>query len=197
MARDLEHAVVSLVCDILDASALATPAWLIRPGRAECGSRWPLVQTIYHDLTGLELPEAMRPVERRTVDAVLQRHGEAPRILEVDERQHFNEYRASTLRRYPPELPLAFDRDVWLRRGEEKTRLEGGGFAAPKPPLFPGQGGRHRQRAYRDALCDILPAEHGYLPTLRIAHFELEGWIGAESARLKMTELMTHKLERG
>lgn len=30
-----------------------------------------------------------------------------------------------------------------------RRRLEGGGFGKPKPPLFPGDGGRHRQRALR------------------------------------------------
>jgi hypothetical protein len=58
-------------------------------------------------------------------------------ILEVDESQHFNEYRALTLRAYV-NLPVAFDREAWLKACQRKTRLEGGGFARPRPPLFPG-----------------------------------------------------------
>jgi hypothetical protein len=42
-------------------------------------------------------------------------------------------------------------------------------LARPCPPLFPDAGGRHLQRAFRDALADLVPLEHGWLPTLRIA----------------------------
>jgi len=103
--------------------------------------------------------------ERRKVDCVLQRHGEPPRIIEFDESQHFNCYRAMTLRRYPRSVRIAFDRGVWLQACDAKARLEGGGFGRPKPPLFPHEDGRHRQRAYRDALADLLPAaEHNRGP---------------------------------
>jgi hypothetical protein len=40
-------------------------------------------------------------------------------------------------------------------------------------PLFPGPGGRHRQRAFRDALADLLAPEHGWLPTIRISDREI------------------------
>src|SRR5205085_12697 len=90
-------------------------------------SQWPLMQSIYEDLTGLELPPVMRPVERRTVDAVLKRDGEPPRILEIDEKQHFNRYRAQTLRRYLNDVPLAFPAGEWIGRSERKAKLEGGG----------------------------------------------------------------------
>jgi hypothetical protein len=39
--------------------------------------------------------------------------------------------------------------------------------------LFPGAGGRHRQRAFRDALADLLPPEHGWHPTVRISDSEV------------------------
>jgi hypothetical protein len=64
MPRELERAVVELVVRVLDAHVIPTPSWLIRPGKDECGKQWPLVQAIYRDLTGLELPRVMRPVER-------------------------------------------------------------------------------------------------------------------------------------
>jgi hypothetical protein len=196
VARELERQVVALVQELLDAEILPTPLWLIRPGREECGKQWPLVQRIYHDLSGATLPDVMRPVERRQVDAVLLVTGEQPRILEVDETQHFNEYRAITLRRYIDEIPLAFPAEVWRQRSYKKRKLEGGGFGAPKPPLFPGAGGRHRQRAFRDALCDILSPEHGWLPTLRIADFEVRDWINDSDARRRMSELLAGRLPR-
>jgi hypothetical protein len=148
MPEDIEYAVVGLVTDIHGAATAWTPDWLVRPGRAECGDRWPLVRSIYSDLTGLELPDEMPKVERRTVDAVLVVPGSPPRILEVDEKQRFNAYRAAALRGYKDDVPLAFDADLWIARSDAKAKLEGGGFGRPMPPLFPGEGGRHRQRAF-------------------------------------------------
>lgn len=195
MARELERAVVALVREILGAESVAMPAWLVRPGKIECGERWTLVQAIYTDLTqGMVLPEVMRPVERREIDAILQRPGESPRILEFDERQHFNYYRARTLGFYADRMLLAYPVVAWLDASEQKTRLEGGGFGKPKPPLFPGDGGRHRQRAFRDALCDILPPGHGFLPTLRIADFEVAAWLHGPDALKRMTALLDERL---
>jgi hypothetical protein len=197
LAHELEMAVAALVREILDATFGITPTWLVRPGISECQSEWLLVKAIYSDLTGLDLPDVMRSVERRTVDAVLHTAGNPPRILEVDEKQHFNAYRARTLRHYLGSVPVAFDGDLWLRRSEAKQKLEGGRFAEPKPPLFPGEGGRHRQRAYRDALADLLPIEHGWSPTLRIADFEVRAWIHTSDARARMEDLLRSRLRAG
>jgi hypothetical protein len=51
-----------------------------------------------------------------------------PRIIEVDESQHFNCYRGKTLGLYPAELQLAFDRKTWLtaRRPSHCKSQEGG-----------------------------------------------------------------------
>jgi hypothetical protein len=149
---------------------------------------------MYAELTGMELPDVMPSRERRTVDCVLQRRGEPPRIIEFDETQHFNRYRAVTLRGYPRSVQVAFDRGVWLRACDAKNRLEGGGFGRPKPPLFPHEDGRHRQRAYRDGLADLLPAVHGWLPTLRIADFEVKAWIYGRDARARMADLLAKRL---
>lgn len=75
----------------------------------------------------------MRRVQRRTVDAVL-KVGEQCRVLEVDEKQHFNKFRAETFRHYPAWAEVAFDCEEWRRRSADKTKLEGGGFAKAKPP---------------------------------------------------------------
>jgi hypothetical protein len=81
----------------------------------------------------------MRAVERRQVDGLFE-FGDLTFDFELDETQHFNQDRATTLRCYPPDVPLAFDKEDWIARCERKTRLEGGGFSAPKPPLFLGAG---------------------------------------------------------
>ena len=181
----------------LDARIVPTPHWLLRPGRADCSARWPLIKEIYRDLeAGLELPEVMRPVERRELDAVIETGDAGLRVLEVDETQHFNRFRALTLGHYAHTIPLAFDADEWIARSEQKIRLEGGGFGKPKPPLFPGEHGRHRQRAFRDALADIIPLEYGYAPTLRIGDFEVAAWAFGADAEERMRNLLREKLNR-
>jgi hypothetical protein len=169
-----EEAVIVLVRTIHGGSVLPTPEWLLRPGKQECARRWQLVRRTYAELTGLELPDEMPSCERRQVDCVLQRKGEPPRIVEFDETQHFNAYRATTLRLYPSSVALSFDKEAWIAQSLKKRRLEGGGFGRPKPPLFPGDGGRHRQRAFRDALCDPLPEVHGYRAAEAARHYRPE-----------------------
>ena len=196
MARERERRVVSLVVEALEARVIPTPAWLVRPGRDECGQQWSLMQELYSQLSpGLELPDVMRSVERRELDAVLEHDG-VVRVFEFDERQHFNRFRAQTLRQYAHVVPLAFDPDEWMRRSEQKARLEGGGWGAPRPPLFAGEHGRHRQRAFRDALVDVVPLEHGYAPTLRISEHEVAGWLSSADAPVRIETLLTDKLSR-
>jgi hypothetical protein len=195
MPLEVQNRVVEIVHSIYGGRMEAdTPEWLNRPGKAECGRRWPLIQRLYNELTGLELPQTMPPREHRMLDSILVKRGQEPRIVEVDEKQHFNVERARTLRTYPRNVRLAFPKRVWIARSDAKRRNEGVGFGRPCPPLFPGEGGRHRQRAFRDALADILPLSRGWAPTLRIGFFEVEGWIFGPSAKTEMRRLLAERL---
>lgn len=196
MALELQKAVLNLVVNVTGGSIVSdTPNWLKRPGKVECGARWPLVCGIYRKLTGLELKEVMPRKESRRVDGTLRCVGLAARIIEFDESQHFNRYRGITLSQYPVELQLAFDRETWIRYSRDEPRQKSGGWAKPKPPLFDTVGGRHLQRAFRDALADILPPDHGFEPTLRIADFEVKLWVNAANAPQRMDELLRRKLQ--
>lgn len=149
------------------------PDWLRRPGVDEMGVAWPLVSDVYSELTGLELPEIAPLREHRRLDAIVTMAG-VPRVVEFDENQHFTAPRLQTLAHYGEGATVAFDVGYWrggcvARAGKEP----GGGFAAPKPPLFPGTGGRHRQRAFRDFLADMIPAQYGRLPTVRFEIVEV------------------------
>ena len=168
------------------------PEWLRRPGRDEIGSGWSLVSTVYSELTGLELPETMPPRERRRLDMVLTYPDERRRIVEFDETQHFSGARAQTLAHYDG-IAVAFDVNAWRDRSLARVGREpGGGFAAPKPPLFPGEGGRHRQRAFRDFLADYLPAmRDGWYPTARINDGEAKVALGAANPSSAVAELWT------
>lgn len=107
--------------------------------------------------------------------------GGSKRIVEFDEKQHFTGARLATLSFYD-DLEVAFDVGEWRTMSALGVGKEpGGGFAAPRPPLFPGAGGRHRQRAFRDFLADALRAEHeGWLPTVRLHHGEARAALQAE-----------------
>ncbi|QKW18393.1 hypothetical protein HUT16_04315 [Kitasatospora sp. NA04385] len=173
--RKLQDAVTALLPAVVTAriEPESCPAWLRRPGRTECAGRWETVSAIYRALTGLVLPELAPEREWRRLDVVLTHPDGRGQILEVDEKQHFTAARAVTLERYPATAVLGFDSAHWLARSRALTGREpGGGYARPRPPLFPGDGGRHRQRAFRDALADLLPAEHGWLPTIRVSDAE-------------------------
>jgi hypothetical protein len=108
----------------------------------------------------MELPEVMPSREWRQVDTVLEIAGSPHRICEFDETQHFNSFRALTLQHYASKVPLAFDAELWIARSEAKTRLEGGGFGKPKPPLFPGRWGaivkgRFAMRCATSSRCNM------------------------------------------
>jgi hypothetical protein len=135
MAREFEKAVLKLVTQIVGGTIQEQAEYerLARLGSIECGSHWSCVREIYYELTSKALPEPMPPPRKRRVDAVLQLASAAPRIVEVDEKQHFNCYRAATFRFYPSAIQLAFDRDAWIERSRAKTRFEGGKFDVPRP----------------------------------------------------------------
>ncbi len=193
MARELEMAVHAILAATYGPE-IKTPDWLQRPGLLECGNQWPTVQKMYEELTGDVLPDTMPPRERRRVDGVFYLPSGRPFIFELDEKQHFNGFRAVTLGLYPDDVLLGFPKEDWIARSKKKKKLEGGGFAKPKPPLFPGENGRHRQRAFRDALADVLPQEHGFAPTLRIADDEVSGWIRDPGAKDRIVRLVADRL---
>jgi hypothetical protein len=171
------------------------PTWLVRPGRAECGELWPLVADVYQHLAAdRELPDEMPARERRRLDAVITYPDGAQRVLEIDERQHFTDARLITLDHYSDRFPTAFDVDAWRARCEElRGREPCAGFARPCPPLFPGIGGRHRQRAFRDFLADALPVHHGWLPTMRIRDDEAGAVLAAPDPSAALSGLIEHK----
>lgn len=197
---EVQHHVLNLVQEVLGGELLmgsrAQPDWLQHPGKDECGDRWELLCLIYDEITeGLSLPEFDRESRSRTVDAIHVAGGER-RVVEVDEAQHFTLFRAMTLRRYPADVHLAFDRQRWLLESEKPRKLKGGNFAKPVP-LFRIPEGRHRQRAFRDTLADLLPLDRGFLPTLRIAEFEVSQWLDSPSAGDRMALMIAEKLDCG
>jgi hypothetical protein len=69
--------------------------------------------------------------------------------IEFDERQHFTPLRAVSLRCYPADVVVGFDRDRWIRLSEEIR-------AGDNDPPW-----RDEQRAFYDSIRDILAIEAG------------------------------------
>jgi hypothetical protein len=192
---ELERRVVTLVTSILSAHAdEETPEWLMRPGRAECGDLWPLLTDTYRCLTDKALPDLMPRKERRQIDAVIVVPGRPPFILEVDETQHFNKYRAQTLDSYPPDVRVAFPVNAWRQRSRMKERLEGGRFGAPKPPLFPGE--KAGTSNGHSGTCSATLCHRATATARRFGSgtSEVEDWIHGPQAADRMRELLSERI---
>jgi hypothetical protein len=197
MPRQLQNRVLDLIEECLGAplERESCPDWLRRPGREELGDLWGGISACYSALTTPELPDQMPIRERRSLDAVM-RHGDGQfRVVEVDEVQHFSPPRALTFSHYPVATRVAYDQSTWQKRSSSATKLRGGGWGRPTPPLFPFEGGRHYQRAFRDMLADVLPPTRGWAPTLRIGDFEVQDWLGDNDATERMASLLRAKLK--
>lgn len=195
LARELQNRVLDLVQQAtgITLQREVAPLWLMRPGRIETKQLWSTVSSIFNDLTHTDLPNVMPVRERRSIDAVLLGSDGRPRIVEVDEVQHFTPARSRTLALYPEGAETAFDRSEWARRSAAAIKLRGGGFGRACPPLFPELGGRHSQRAFRDALADLMPKLYGWAPTLRIGDFEVQAWLHEDDAESRMAVLLRAK----
>lgn len=97
-------------------------------------------------------------------------------IIEFDERQHFTIFRRQTLDRYPTDISLGFDIDVyrsWCDAHSADALKKGpAGYRKPKPE-FPFENGRAAQRALFDSCRDLLPPLFGLRPTVRVAEFQV------------------------
>jgi hypothetical protein len=75
-------------------------------------------------------------------------------LIEIDEHQHYTSARLTTLRLYPAEVPLGFDREEYIvlcRRWKGQAIRR----SRTALPVVLGPRGRQRQRAYYDALRDL------------------------------------------
>lgn len=103
-------------------------------------------------------------------------------IIEYDEKQHFTVQRAKTLELYSFDLALGFDRSEWITACNSIRAVD------LDPPY------RDEQRAFYDALRDILAAENGY----RLIRFrqKVTDWTDSEAERALAEVIpMTIRLE--
>lgn len=109
------------------------------------------------------------------------------RILEIDEIQHFSTARLAALDLYPDDAPLGYDRDEyrslcrrWASNGGDRYR------ANKQTAEFPRCGGRTAQRAYFDALRDLVAPHAGGGPVIRIAAPECDSTLALSRLRTTM-----------
>ena len=123
-----------------------------------------VLERIYLALGGdLAVLDTARPTRLRG-DFI---HAATQTLIEVDESQHFTSFRLRSLELYPPDSPVGFD----IEQYKELCRLwqrKSDGYYRTKPARGFGAGGRQRQRAYYDALRDLVTPAIGYPPLIRI-----------------------------
>ena len=144
-----------------------------------------VLTTIFLALGGDTTAQAAKHTTRLPGDFVHQATGT---FIEVDESQHFTSFRRTTLDLYPPDLALGFDLDEYkLLCDEWAARSDK--FRASKPAIGFGPGGRQRQRAYNDALRDLVTPTLGHPPTIRVAAPDRDGAAAYQRVRERLHHL--------
>ena len=103
-------------------------------------------------------------------------------LVEYDEQQHFTSDRLATLDRYPAGVDVAYDIERYRdMAGRLRTRADR--YRAAKPSVdFPFPGGRRSQRAYFDAVRDLVAPFFG-LRVLRVPAPERDAKVVLERFR--------------
>jgi hypothetical protein len=110
--------------------------------------------------------------------------------MEVDEFQHFTSWRLTTLSNYPENASLGFDRDEY----ERLCRAWSGKadrYRASKPARGFPTAKRSAQRAYFDAVRDLLMPALGHPAVIRIPALDGDG----EAAYLRNRTRIREALE--
>ena len=122
-------------------------------------------------------------------------HEPSGTLIEIDESQHFTSFRAIALSLYPAETPLAFSieeyRDLCATWAPVSDR-----YRASKPAVAFGPAGRQRQRAYHDALRDLVTPAMGRPPVIRVAAPDRDGAVAYERVRGLLHERLTAIVDR-
>ncbi len=113
-------------------------------------------------------------------------------VIEVDDADHFTSFRLAALELYPDGVALGFDLDrykelcrTWCATSDGLARgLAAKGF---------GFGGVQRERAYRDALCDLATPAMGHPPLVRIAAADGDGAAAYHRSRESLAALRSSR----
>ena len=141
-----------------------------------------VLQAMFDALGGDPVAQAAKPPRALPGDFI---HAPSGTFVEVDELQHFTSFRALTLTMYPGEVALGFDLDeyvdlcsVWAVRADR--------YRAGKAAAGFGPGGRQRQRAFHDALRDLVVPAMGHPPLVRAAAPQRDGAAAYQRVRERL-----------
>ena len=115
------------------------------------------------------------------------RHVATGTLIEIDESQHFTSFRLRTLDLYPDSSQLGFDLNEYRTLCREWS-ARSDRYRASKAAVGFGPGGRQRQRAYHDALRDLVAPEVGRPPVVRVAAPDRDG----DAAYLRVRDSLAH-----
>lgn len=117
-------------------------------------------------------------------------------MFEFDEYQHFSSFRLNTFNFYPSRLPLNYNVESWKSFCNQHSNRADKYRRNKITVDFNFQGGRTAQRAYLDCFRDLLPAQYGLNPTLRISEFEVANiYINDIASFKKIEALLKSKLK--
>lgn len=142
--------------------------WINRRGHFDLPDRAtatvPLLQQIFDTLGGDATAQSSKTPTPLTGDLF---HELTGTFIEIDESQHFTSFRAATLLLYPSDVALGFDRDEYLQLCETWS-ARSDRYRVAKPAVGFGPSGRQRQRAYNDALRDLVTPLMSDHPLVRV-----------------------------
>jgi len=159
--------------------------WLpATPKKTAFGKHWKDLCEVYLYLNGekLELEKTLQKyapeLKSGTQEADIYFFEPFQMIVEFDEAQHFNQFRGMTLKSnfYKGYSGFKLGEYIQLSRSlvQPGSKKSGFNYLKNPDPLFPENPGnqlqdnRHRQRAFRDFLKDVISKERGIKPTVRI-----------------------------
>ncbi|WP_372730147.1 hypothetical protein [Nocardioides sp.] len=130
-----------------------------------------LMQSIFDTLDGDLVAQGAKRLTSLPGDFV---HAPTGTFIEIDEAQHFTSYRRLTLLLYPEDAPLGFSLEHYLSLCE-RLAPRSDRYRSDKAAVGFGKRGRGRQRAYHDALRDLVTPALGSPAVIRVAAPESDG----------------------
>jgi hypothetical protein len=168
----------------------ARAPWLNQRGHfelpADAESVVPTLSAIFDALGGDPTAQRAKRTTSLPGDFV---HPATGTFIEIDESQHFTSFRLIALDLYPEDTQLGFDRGEYValcrRLAPTSDR-----YRQNKDAVGFGAGGRQRQRAYHDALRDLVTPELGHPPVIRVAAPDRDGAAAYERVQGRLQALL-------
>ncbi|MGM1028988.1 MAG: hypothetical protein ACQEWM_03835 [Actinomycetota bacterium] len=162
----------------------AAPPWITRRGHFGLPPAASGVAEILHHMF-VALGGDAECQSRKTSQAIRGDWFHAPSrtFIEVDEVQHHTSDRLRTLEFYPSDHPAAFSVPLVEARCLAHAERAARSWANKHAACFDWPGGRRAQRAYNDALRDLVTPLMGYPPVLRVPAIGVDGGAAYLSAR--------------